>query len=154
MITALEIRRVVKALAAQICADFKDRRPVIVCTLKGACPFFVHLLDELIELRFGYDIEFVRASSYEGTSTTGSVKMLGELNVDALQGRTVLIVEDIVDTGTTLETLLPMLKELGKPISADVVTLLDKRLDHAADKKLTAKYVGFSIPNKFIIGYG
>lgn len=154
MIGAPLIRTIVKEMAARIKNDYDGRRPVMVCTLKGACSFFIHLLDELQELRFGYDVEFARAQSYHGTSTTGIVKILGELNVDALHGRQVLIVEDIVDTGTTLSNLVPMLKELGKPSSVEVVTLLDKRLDDSNAKKFNAKYVGFSVPNHFIIGYG
>ena len=154
MINSVEIRNVVKALAIQVQRNLNGRRPIIICTLKGAAPFYIDFLYELQLLRQGYDVEFVRASSYEGTTTTGTVKMMGELNVDALRDRHVIIVEDIVDTGTTLATLVPMLSELGKPSIVEVVTLLDKRLDNPTEKSFHAKYVGFSIPNKFIIGYG
>lgn len=153
MITAAEIRQVVKELAIQVQADLKGHRPVVICTLKGACPFFSHFLEAFQEMRQGYDVEFVRASSYEGTNTTGTVKMMGEIKVDALVGRRVLVIEDIVDTGTTFSKLLPLLQNLGKPAWAEVVTLLDKRLD-SGTKKFQAKYVGFSIPNRFTIGYG
>jgi hypoxanthine phosphoribosyltransferase len=154
MITSAEIREVVKDLAKQILNDCGGKRPLMICLLKGACQFYGNLLDEMKELKLGYDIEFVRASSYAGMSTTGSVKMMGELNVDALKGRHVFIVEDIVDTGATLSTLLPMIKDLGHPSSAEVVSLLDKRLDDPTKKTYSAKYVGFSIPDHFIVGYG
>lgn len=154
MITSEELQDAVKLLARQICADCSGKRPLMICLLKGACQFFGDLLDELKQLKLGYDTEFVRASSYAGMSTTGSVKMMGELNIDALKGRHVFVVEDIVDTGTTLSTLLPMMKDLGQPASAEVVSLLDKRLDDSTQKRFHAKYVGFSIPNHFIVGYG
>lgn len=79
---------------------------------------------------------------------------MGELHVESLRDRHVLIVEDIVDTGTTLSTLVPMLQENGKPASVEVCTLLDKRLADASHKNFQAKYCGFSIPNAFVIGYG
>jgi hypoxanthine phosphoribosyltransferase len=109
-------------------------------------------------------MEFIRASSYAGTSTTGNVAVLGsELQKQDIENRHVILVEDIVDTGTTIAQLVPKLQAFG-PKSIEVCTLLDKRLDEleverhatavvvAASKK--AKYIGFSIPNKFIIGYG
>jgi hypoxanthine phosphoribosyltransferase len=153
MIESAAIRSVVKQLASELSATLNGRRPVLICTLKGACQFYVHFLDELQKLRQGYDVEFVRASSYDGRSTTGTVKMMGELNLDTLYGRHVIIVEDIVDTGTTLSTLVPYLFELGKPSAVEVVTLLDKRLE-SYKKKFRARFIGFSIPNHFIIGYG
>lgn len=97
-------------------------------------------------------MEFLRASSYEGTSTTGKVDVVGGQKFEDMTGRDVLIVEDIIDTGTTLSHLLPMLQEQAKPKSLEVCSLLIKRLDKPA--KVQAKYVGFSIPHNFIIGYG
>lgn len=135
-------------------ADYSGKRPILVCTLKGACPFFVHLCDALQLRRVGYDLEFVRASSYHGTDSTGTVAILGELKLDSLTDRHVIMVEDIVDTGTTLSTLVPLLKTKGKPASVEVCALVDKRLADPNLKKYTAKYVGFSVPDAFIIGYG
>ena len=110
------------------------------------------MLEALQDLRQGYYMEFMRASSYQGTSTTGKVELSGGLNVLDLKGKDVIIVEDIVDTGTTLSHLLPILQEQGSPRSLEVCSLLSKRLEQPA--KVEAKYVGFSIPNHFIIGYG
>jgi hypoxanthine phosphoribosyltransferase len=154
MIAAPDIRARVRELAHLLHADYAGQRPILVCTLKGACPFYMHLLEALQELRQGYDMEFVRASSYDGTASTGIVTLLGELPVATLKGRHVIMVEDIVDTGTTLATIVPLLKEKGEPASIQVCTLLDKRLDDADEKKFVASYCGFSIPNLFIIGYG
>lgn len=151
MIDCSDIRQRVKDVAALIAEDYKGKRPVLLCTLKGACPFYMHLSDALQDLRQGYDMEFVRASSYHGTETTGTVTVTA-LKPEELNGRHVLIIEDILDTGTTLASLVPHLQNEGQPASVEVCTLLDKRLDEP--KKFTAKYVGFSIPNHFIIGYG
>ncbi|GAX13878.1 hypoxanthine phosphoribosyltransferase [Fistulifera solaris] len=151
MITCAEIHERIQQLATLIHTDYKGIRPVLVCTLKGASPFYIHLSDALKEIRQGFDMEFVRASSYEGTATSGQVEFVGELKMNSLQGRHILLIEDIVDTGTTLSALIPMLQQQGNPAGVEVCSLLDKRLEV---KKYEAKYVGFSIPNKFVIGYG
>ena len=110
------------------------------------------LSDCLQELKHPYTMDFLRVSSYEGTETTGKVKISGGLSISRLQGRHVIVVEDIVDTGTTLSHLIPILKEEGKPKSLETCSLLTKRLGHPA--KASAKYVGFSIPDRFIVGFG
>lgn len=153
MIGSVEIRARVKEIAKLIHEDYKGRRPVLLCTLKGASTFFTHLGDALQDLRQGYDLEFVRASSYEGTESSGKVVLSG-VKYESLKGRHVLLIEDILDTGTTLKHLVPELEKQAQPASVEVCTLLDKRLDNGREKKYTAKYIGFSIPNHFIIGYG
>jgi hypoxanthine phosphoribosyltransferase len=152
MIPSYDLQSRIRDIAIRLRADFQGKRPVLICTLKGACPFFGDLCRELSKLRQGYDIEFLRASSYDGTSTTGVVTMVGELKLDALKNRHVVVVEDIVDTGTTLAAMIPVLEEHGKPASIAVCSLLDKRLSET--KKYSAKYCGFSIPDYFIVGYG
>jgi len=147
-----EISSVVHSLAEKIHEDYQGRRPVMMCVLKGSGPFYQHLLDELQELRQGYYTEFIRTSSYEGTASTGKVKLAGGVDFKNLNGRDVVLVEDIVDTGTTVSHLIPVLEAEGKPASVTVCTLLSKRLDQPP--KYRAKYVGFSIPNHFIVGYG
>lgn len=108
-----------------------------------------------MELEQGFYLEFVRVSSYEGMSTTGEIQVGGELNYAALDQKDVILVEDIVDTGTTLYHFIPLLQKTAPTVkSVQVVTLLSKRLANNATPKYTAKYVGFSIPNHFIIGYG
>lgn len=110
------------------------------------------MLEALQELKHGYTTEFLRASSYEGLSSTGDVKLGGGLDYEHLRGRHVILVEDIVDTGTTLANLIPILEKEAEPKSLQVCTLLEKRLREPP--KTNAKYTGFSIPNHFIIGYG
>mmetsp|Transcript_26420 Transcript_26420/g.37718 ORF Transcript_26420/g.37718 Transcript_26420/m.37718 type:complete len:214 (+) Transcript_26420:104-745(+) len=139
-------------LAKAIHEDYKGKRPVLLCVLKGASSFYFHLLEALQDLRQGFYTEFLRLSSYEGTETSGTVKVGGGLNYQDLTGKDVVIVEDIIDTGTTLSHLLPILEKEAKPNSLNVCTLLTKRLQTPA--KCEAKYVGFSIPNQFVIGCG
>ena len=106
-----------------------------------------------MDLKQGFYMDFLRVSSYEGTSTTGKVKVGGGLKYSDMEGKDVILVEDIIDTGTTLSHLIPVLKAEAPTIkSIEVCSLLTKRLKEPA--KCTAKYVGFSIPNHFIIGYG
>eukprot|EP00977_Amphora_coffeiformis_P001253 scaffold261_cov170-Amphora_coffeaeformis.AAC.1 len=153
MIDSKEINARVKDMAKLIHEDYKGKRPILLCTLKGASPFYTHLCDALQDHRQGYDMEFVRASSYEGTESSGKVVLTG-LKFESLKGRHVILIEDILDTGTTLAHLVPELEEKSKPASVAVCTLLDKRLDKGKVKKYSAKYIGFSIPNHFIIGHG
>jgi len=157
LLSSERIRDRTRRLARVLRDDCQSRninRPVLLCTLKGACPFYCHLAESLQQLRQGYDMEFLRVSSYDGTQSTGNVEItkFGDtLKVEAIRGRHVLIVEDIVDTGTTLSKLVPHLEQIGTPKSIQVVTLLDKRLE---TKKYQAKYVGFSVPDMFVVGYG
>lgn len=98
-------------------------------------------------------MEFMNVSSYEGTSSTGNVKVDGgDSKFKNLMGKDLLIVEDIIDTGTTLSHLVPFLKEKCQPKSIEICSLLVKRLDEPP--KADAKYIGFSIPNHFIVGFG
>eukprot|EP00529_Nitzschia_sp_RCC80_P027843 CAMPEP_0113492888 /NCGR_PEP_ID=MMETSP0014_2-20120614/28309_1 /TAXON_ID=2857 /ORGANISM="Nitzschia sp." /LENGTH=258 /DNA_ID=CAMNT_0000386735 /DNA_START=324 /DNA_END=1100 /DNA_ORIENTATION=- /assembly_acc=CAM_ASM_000159 len=152
VLTSTEIQNSVKSIAEQIHTDYEGSRPMMLCVLKGATPFYQHLLDAMQDLRHGYETEFIRCSSYEGTDSTGRVKVGGGVEFERLTGKDIIIVEDIVDTGTTLSQLIPTLHEKCQPKSIEVVSLLSKRLDEPP--KYVAKYVGFSIPNHFIVGYG
>ncbi|CAB9524183.1 Hypoxanthine-guanine [Seminavis robusta] len=154
LISHEEIDSRVQELAQCIHEDYKGTRPVMLCTLKGACPFYQHLLDALQDLKQGYTMEFLRASSYVGAATSGNVTLLGsELNKEDLENRHVILVEDIVDTGTTLANLLPLLQKFELK-SLEVCTMLEKRLGDDKTPAAKAKYAGFSIPNKFVLGFG
>lgn len=139
-------------LAKNVHKDYKNKRLFLLCVLKGAAPFFSHLCEALANLGQGFLIDFIRVSSYDGTNTTGSIQVGGGVNFNQMVNRDVIVVEDIIDTGTTLSNLLPILEKKGRPTSIEVCTLLTKRL--GIPSKVTAKYVGFSIPPQFIIGYG
>lgn len=152
MISKDEIKEAVRSLANQIKADYKGCRPVMVCVLKGANPFYQHLLDALQDCRQGFNTEFLRVSSYEGTKSTGNVKIEGGMDFESLRQKHVILVEDIIDTGTTLSHLIPLLNEKANPASIEVCSLLTKRI--GKPQKCSANYIGFSIPDHFIIGYG
>lgn len=147
-------------LAKLINEDYKDERPVLICVLKGASPFFHQLLSALQDLKQGFTFEFMRAKSYVGGSSSGSVNITG-LDYSHLEGKAVIIVEDIVDTGLTLSQVIPALQNAGNPKSLRVCTLLEKRISvqrhpeaESARIAIADRYVGFSIPDQFIIGYG
>ena len=129
--------------------DYKDKNLVLVCTLRGAVPFFVELL-KFIEIEC--QTEYIKASSYIGNTTesSGNVKVntLTDFNVE---NKDVLIIEDIVDTGNTYASLINYFKE-KKCASVEMCTMLNKPSRREVD--VEPKYSGFTIPNKFVIGFG
>lgn len=148
-ITRSTIDARIKELGKDICRDCAGKSPLFVCVLNGAFPF----ASDLFRACEGLDAEiaFIRLKSYEGTGSTGVVKeMLGL--TDSIRGREVIIVEDIVDTGHTIAGLMKSLGE-KEPASIKVATLLFKP-EALEEKDVRPDYVGFSIPKKFIIGFG
>ncbi len=137
----------IKELAAQISRDYKGRSPVLVGILKGSVFF---LGDLMRHLAIDCTLDFICMSSYSGTKSTGVVRMLLDLR-DSPQGKDLIVVEDIMDTGLTLNYLLENLRTRG-PKSVEVCALLDKPTCRKVAVK--AKYVGFSIPNEFVVGFG
>ena len=147
-LTREEIEKQVKRVADELRADLKGRDPLFLCVLNGAFIFAADLIRE-VGINDAH-INFVKYSSYEGTSSTGAVKEIMGLTED-VEGRDVVIVEDIVDTGLTASMMVSDLKKRN-PRSVRFVTLL-----HKPDSTKTGfrpDYVAFSIPPKFIIGYG
>ena len=137
----------VAELAAQITQDCQGKLPLFLCVLNGAFPFASDLFRAI---DMDAEITFIRLKSYEGTSTTGNVKEIIGLNED-IEGRTVIIIEDIVDTGNTIKRLIDTLREKN-PEDVKIATLLFK--PEALQQDVTPDYVGFEIPQKFIIGFG
>jgi hypoxanthine phosphoribosyltransferase len=143
-----DLRRRVGELAAEISNDYKDRPPLLVAILKGAVPF---LADLMRELEVPCELDFMAVSSYgSSTDSSGVVRILKDLDA-SIEGRDVLIVEDIIDSGLTLHYLLRNLQARG-PASLEVCALLTKPERRRVD--LPIRYVGFEIPNRFAIGYG
>lgn len=142
-----EILRRVKAVADKISSDLKDKNPLLLGVLNGS---FIFAADLMRMLTIESEISFVKMSSYEGTSSTGSVKKLVGLN-ENIEGRTVVIVEDIVDSGLTMERMLEYLKDF-KPAEVHICTLLLK--PENLKRNLNIEYVAMEIPNDFIVGYG
>lgn len=146
-INAAQIETEVARMAAQVAEDMQDEVPVFIGVLNGA---FMIVSDFMKHYKKPCEICFVKLSSYEGTASTHEVKQLIGLNHD-LAGRTVIIIEDIVDTGNTVEELRRMFD--GKGVKDfRVITLFFK--PEAYTKDITIHYKGFEIENNFIVGYG
>ncbi len=142
-----EILRRVKTVADRMSSDLKGKKPLLLGVLNGS---FIFAADLMRMLTIESEVSFVKMASYEGTSSTGSVKKLLGLNED-IKGRTVVIVEDIVDSGLTMERMLEYLKEFN-PAEIHICTLLLK--PDNLKRKLDIEYVAMEIPNDFIVGYG
>jgi hypoxanthine phosphoribosyltransferase len=138
----------VDELAAAIARDYEGTSPILVCVLKGAVFFMADLVRRL---PFECEMEFMAVSSYgQSTESSGIVRILKDLDSD-IEGRHVLIVEDIIDSGLTLQYLTNNLNSRN-PASLEIVTLLSKPSRRRA--QLDCKYTGFEIPNEFVVGYG
>jgi hypoxanthine phosphoribosyltransferase len=148
MYSAQQIQNRIEEMGTQIGADYPDGSLHLVCILKGAC-FFLADLARAIER--DVVIDFMGISSYgRGTTTSGAVKVTKDLDL-AVEGVDVLVVEDIVDTGITLNYLVNILQQ-RKPRSVRIAALLDKPERRLRPVKVT--YVGFQIPDEFVVGYG
>ncbi len=146
-IPASDLKKVLWQMADKINKDLKGTNPLMICILNGSFMFSADLM-KLIE--FPCQISFVKLSSYSGMGSTGKVKELIGLNED-LAGRTVVLLEDIVDTGVTVNNTVKQLKEKGVK-DLKVATLLFK--PDACKLPVELDYVGMEIPDKFIVGYG
>jgi hypoxanthine phosphoribosyltransferase len=143
-----QIQERIKELGAQITRDYAGRNPLLIGVLKGAC-FFLSDLLRSIDTRLS--IEFMAISSYgSSTRTSGEVRIMKDLDVP-IEGRDILVVEDIVDTGLTLTYLLDNLKARGAA-SVKLAALLDKH--DRREKEVPIDYLGFQIPDEFVVGYG
>lgn len=147
-----QIQKRVKELAAQITLDYSSvdnsiRRPVFICTLKGAIYFFADLTKNI---KRPIMIDFAKLSSYRNGTTSGKMEMQSDITTD-IEGRDVIIVEDIIDSGKTLAYFVEVLKKKN-PKSIKICAFLDKKERREVDIK--ADYVGFDIPCGFVVGYG
>ncbi len=149
LITEEELRTRVAELGQEISADYQGKDLLMVCILRGAVIF---LSDLIRQITIPHEIDFMAVSSYGGTRTesSGIVRILMDLTT-SIEGRDVLIVEDIVDTGLTLSYIIDNL-QTRHPASLRVCVLLDKRERRQVDVPLD--YVGFVIPDRFVVGYG
>ena len=148
IVSQVEVARRVRELGAQITRDYEDHPPLLVCVLKGAINFMSDLM-RAIELPV--EVDFMAVSSYgAATKTSGVVRIVKDLDVD-LAERHVLIVEDVVDSGLTLNYLRQYLGARA-PASLEVCALLLKEGEQRVEQDL--KYVGFTIPSDFVVGYG
>lgn len=142
-----EIKNRVKEVGDNISNEYEGKKPLLVSVLNGS---FIFTADLIRTIKIPIEVTFIRVASYEALKTTGKVREILGLKENVF-GRDILILEDIVDTGTTLEHLLEAFKDLGTN-SIKVATLLHK--PDAQEKAEKPDFVGFEIPNKFVVGYG
>ncbi len=148
LIGPADLHQRIVELARQIQADYEGRDLVLICVLKGAIMFLVDLMKAL---QRPLEVDFMAVASYgASTQSSGVVRLTKDLDM-SIEGRHVLIVEDIIDSGRTLQYITEILK-LRKPASLRICALLDKRERREVD--VPVDYVGFVIPNEFVIGYG
>lgn len=144
-----DLKNIVERLGAQITEDYKDKNLVIVSVLKGSVLFMADLMRAI---KLPCKIDFMAVSSYgAGTKTSGVVKIIKDLDTEVVSGNDLLIVEDILDSGVTLEYLMKILSARN-PNSIKICTLLDKPERRKANIK--ADYAGAQIPDAFVVGYG
>ena len=148
--TEAEIDKKIRELGARISEDYAGESVCLICILKGASFFTCELAKRIT---VPVEVEFMSVSSYgSGTESSGIVKIIKDLD-EPLKGKDVLIVEDIVDSGRTLSYLKDMLMQ-REPASIKICTLLDKPERRRPGITLKPDYVGFTIPNAFVVGYG
>ena len=149
LITEEQIQNRIRELGEILTEEYKDKNPVVVGVLKGVVVFYA---DMIRQLKVPCQMDFMWISSYEGTTTTGKMQVKRDVSAD-IKGRHVLILEDIFDTGTSLDFTYKHLMEM-EPASLKICTLLDKPSRRKEGITLQADYVGFTVPNAFVVGYG
>lgn len=147
LISKEELQKRVEEMAKQISKDYEGKDITFICILKGSVFFTVDLAKNIPS---NVKLEFIRVSSYHGTESTGKIELKLDLKED-IEGKDIIIIEDIVDTGRTLSYLKEHLKT-KKPKSLKICTLLDKKERRVCE--IEPEYVGFNIPDKFVLGYG
>ncbi len=147
LITADEIEEKVAEVGKKISEDYAGKNPIFVGVLKGC---FIFMADLMRHVSIPCTMDFMSVSSYSGTSSTGAVKINKDLNQD-IEGRHLILVEDILDSGVTLNYLKTYL-QVRKPASVSIVTLMDKPVHRKAP--VYADYACFDVPDAFVVGYG
>ncbi len=143
-----DLEQTVARLGREITEDYKGKTPVMVAVLKGA---FIFMADLVRAIEIPCTVDFMVVSSYgKGMTTSGSVKIIKDLDTN-IEGKDVIIVEDILDSGVTLSNLIAVLKQ-RKPASVRICTLFDKPARHKVD--IQVDYNGLEVPDEFIVGYG
>ena len=149
LLTEEQIQSKVKELAAQLSKDYAGKNPIFVGVLKGVVMFYADFIKHFED---HCQMDFMWISSYSGTNSTGKMLVRQDLSTD-IQGRNVVILEDIFDTGNSLEFTYNYLLSKN-PASLKICTLLDKPERRRAGVTVTPDYTGFVIPNEFVVGYG
>ena len=146
-LTEKDILNRVQEIGTQIATQFADKNPLFVSVLNGA---FIFMADLMRACPIPCEVNFVRLNSYDGVSSTGAVQTVLGMNQN-IEGRHIIIVEDIIDTGNTMKDFIETIN-IQRPASVTLVTLLLK--PDAVQHPISIDYTGFEIPNKFVVGYG
>jgi hypoxanthine phosphoribosyltransferase len=149
LFTEEQIKARIRELGEILTAEYADKNPIVVGALKGVVIFYA---DMIREIKVPCQMDFMRVSSYSGTESTGKMVFGGKMS-ENIEGRHVLILEDIFDTGNSLNFLYNHLLK-KKPASLKVCTLLDKPGRRNPEVTVKPDYVGFTVPNAFVVGYG
>lgn len=149
LITQEQIRQRIAELGEQISAEYAGKNPLVIGVLKGVVVFFS---DMIRQIKVPCEIDFLWVSSYSGTNSTHKINVRQDASAD-IKGRHVLILEDIYDTGSSLNFTYNYVME-RQPASVKICTLLDKPARRNPEISLKADYVGFEVPNAFVVGYG
>ncbi|MBQ8768121.1 MAG: hypoxanthine phosphoribosyltransferase [Oscillospiraceae bacterium] len=149
LLTEEQIQTRIRELGEVLTAEYADKNPIVVGVLKGVVIFYA---DMIRQIKVPCQMDFMRVSSYKGTESTGKMVFGGKMS-ENIEGRHVLILEDIFDTGNSLNFLYNHLIE-KKPASLKICTLLDKPSRRNPEVTLKPNWVGFEIPNAFVVGYG
>ena len=147
LISENEIKDRVKKLGKKITKDYEGKKPIFIGILNGC---YVFMADLLREVKLDVEVDFVKIRSYEGDSSTGTIKFRKDISAD-IDGRDIIIVEDIIDSGFTINFLVKRLRNSG-PKSVAVASILFKK--EVAKLDFEVDYVGFEIPSEFVVGYG
>ena len=149
LITEEQIRQRIQELGEELTRDYRDKDPIIVGVLKGVVVFYA---DMIRQIKTSCQMDFMWISSYEGTTSTGNMVVKRDIGSD-IKGRHVLILEDIYDTGSSLDfTYRHLLSK--EPASLKICTFLDKPERRKPGITLKPDYVGYTVPNEFVVGYG
>ena len=143
-----ELEARIDELAKQIDKDYEGKEIVAICILNGAAFFTVDLT---LKKKTKMQVEFIKISSYEGTQSTGTIKKHLDIEKEKIEGKDVLIIEDIIDTGRSMNYITKYLQE-KEPKTLKICSLLSK--PSRREEEVNIDYLGFDVPNKFIVGYG
>ncbi|MDD4211906.1 MAG: hypoxanthine phosphoribosyltransferase [Bacilli bacterium] len=135
-------------LGKRITEDYDGKTPILICLLKGGVPFMGELIKHI---ECDMEMDFIDVSSYDGVTSTGKVRLVRDINSD-VSNRHILLIDDIIDTGNTLTEVVKIFKE-RKASTVETVTLIDKPEGRKV-ANMEPKYVGYSIPNRFVVGFG
>jgi hypoxanthine phosphoribosyltransferase len=153
LISSKNIRLRTLNISQLIAEDYDNKRPLLLYVLQSNSMFFYNLLSDLQKLRFGYTYDFIRTKSFEGHDGSKNYEITSDSDLSSVRDRDVIIVEDMIDKGESTKAIMLCLEQF-LPKSIQICSFLEKRSKSREKKHFFSKYAGFSIPDKFVVGYG